>query len=97
MMRVVVVREFIDKYTSVFHAVGEKLTINKERFTEIQNEGTYLVDISDEVAQIQSETDVEEVIELPNEQSEPEEVKKTEKISSHGGRRNRAKKESEDK
>ena len=40
-MRVVVVREYIDKYTGVFHPVGEKLTVNKERFSEIQKEGTY--------------------------------------------------------
>lgn len=97
-MRVVVVREYIDKYTSVFHPVGEKLTVNKERFDEIQKEGTYLVDVSDEVkqAQGQPETNVEEVIELP-EQTEPEEVEKTEKTPSRGGRRNRVKKESEDK
>lgn len=97
-MRVVVVREYIDKYTSVFHPVGEKLTVNKERFSEIQKEGTYLVDISDEVAQAQGqpETNVEEVIELPVEQTEPEEVEKTEKTPSRGGR-NRVKKESEDK
>lgn len=98
-MRVVVVREYIDKYTDVFHPVGEKLTVNKERFSEIQKEGTYLVDISDEVAQAQGqpETNVEEVIELPVEQTEPEEVEKTEKTPSRGGRRNRVKKESEDK
>ena len=97
-MRVVVVREYIDKYTGVFHPVGEKLTVNKERFSEIQKEGTYLVDISDEVAQAQGqlETNVEEVIELPVEQTEPEEVEKTEKTPSRGGRRNRVKKESED-
>lgn len=98
-MRVVVVREYIDKYTGVFHPVGEKLTVNKERFSEIQKEDTYLVDISDEVAQAQGqpETNVEEVIELPVEQTEPEEVEKTEKTPSRGGRRNRVKKESEDK
>ena len=98
-MRVVVVREYIDKYTDVFHPVSEKLTVNKERFSEIQKEGTYLVDISDEVAQAQGqpETNVEEVIELPVEQTEPEEVEKTEKTPSRGGRRNRVKKESEDK
>lgn len=98
-MRVVVVREYIDKYTGVFHPVGEKLTVNKERFSKIQKEGTYLVDISDEVAQAQGqpETNVEEVIELPVEQTEPEEVEKTEKTPSRGGRRNRVKKESEDK
>ena len=98
-MRVVVVREYIDKYTGVFHPVGEKLTVNKERFSEIQKESTYLVDISDEVAQAQGqpETNVEEVIELPVEQTEPEEVEKTEKTPSRGGRRNRVKKESEDK
>lgn len=98
-MRVVVVREYIDKYTGVFHPVGEKLTVNKERFAEIQKAGTYLVDISDEVkqAQGQPETNVEEVIELPVEQTEPEEVEKTEKTPSRGGRRNRVKKESEDK
>lgn len=98
-MRVVVVREYIDKYTGVFHPVGEKLTVNKERFSEIQKECTYLVDISDEVAQAQGqpETNVEEVIELPVEQTEPEEVEKTEKTPSRGGRRNRVKKESEDK
>lgn len=34
-MRVVVVKEFIDKYDRKFHPVGEKMDVTEERFAEI--------------------------------------------------------------
>ena len=39
-MRVVVVKEFIDKYDRKFHAVGEKMDVTEERFNEISKRGT---------------------------------------------------------
>jgi len=35
-MRVVVVREYTDKYTGEGHVIGEKLDMTEERFAEIQ-------------------------------------------------------------
>lgn len=58
-MRAVVVKEYIDKNTNVFHEVGEKLNITAERFEEISKKGLYLVDISDEVAKTESENETE--------------------------------------
>lgn len=78
-MRVVVVREYTDKYTGEGHVIGEKLDMTEERFAEIQDKGMFVVDISDEV--VQQETPE------PPKQGKP----------AKGGRRNRAKKESEDK
>lgn len=48
-MRVVVVREYTDKYTGEGHVIGEKLDMTEERFAEIQDKGMFVVDISDEV------------------------------------------------
>ena len=50
-MRVVVVREYTDKYTGEGHIIGEKLNMTEERFAEIQDKGMFVVDISDEVVQ----------------------------------------------
>ena len=50
-MRVVVVREYTDKYTGEGHVIGEKLDMTEERFAEIQKKGMFVVDISDEVVQ----------------------------------------------
>ena len=47
-MKVVVVREYTDKYTGAGHVVGEKLTMTEKRFKEIQGKGMFLVDISEE-------------------------------------------------
>lgn len=82
-MRVVVVREYTDKYTGEGHVIGEKLDMTEERFAEIQEKGMFVVDISDEA--VQQETPAVPV-ELQN-QDKP----------ARGGRRNRLKKESEDK
>ena len=79
-MRVVVVREYTDKYTGEGHVIGEKLDMTEERFAEIQDKGMFVVDISDEV--VQQETPA-----VSAKQDKP----------AKGGRRNRAKKESEDK
>ena len=50
-MRVVVVREYTDKYTGEGHVIGEKLDMTEERFAEIQDKGMFVVDISDEAVQ----------------------------------------------
>lgn len=90
-MRVVVVKEFIDKYDRKFHPVGEKMDVTEERFNEISKRGTYVVDISDEVAAdpVEEATEPEKVAE-PIEPTEPEKTVTK-------GRRSRTKKESEDK
>ncbi len=97
-MRVVVVREYTDKYTGEGHVIGEKLTMSKERFAEIQNNGMFVVDISDEVAQqetpaVPAEQKADQKQETESEQIEPPKQDRP----ATSGRRNRAKKESEDK
>ncbi len=100
-MRVVVVREYTDKFTGEGHVIGEKLDMTEERFAEIQEKGMFVVDISDEV--VQQETPTEPVEqkedqeqETENEQTEPVELLNQDKPA-RSGRRNRLKKESEDK
>ena len=88
-MRVVVVREYTDKYTGEGHVIGEKLDMTEERFAEIQAKGMFVVDISDEA--VQQETPTE-----PVEQQETVDLQNQDKLA-RGGRRGRAKKESEDK
>nr|DAY89185.1 MAG TPA: hypothetical protein [Caudoviricetes sp.] len=89
-MRVVVVREYTDKYTGEGHVIGEKLDMTEERFAEIQDKGMFVVDISDEV--VQHETASEQTEPVEHETSAPKQDK-----PAKGGRRNRSKKESEDK
>ena len=89
-MRVVVVREYTDKYTSEGHVIGEKLDMTEERFAEIQDKGIFVVDISDEV--VQQETVSEQTEPVEHETSSPKQDK-----PAKGNRRNRSKKESEDK
>ena len=106
-MRVVVVREYTDKYTGEGHVIGEKLDMTEERFEEIQNKGMFVVDISDEVVQqetpaVSAEQVEDQGQETENEQTEPVEQQETHEPPKQdkpakGGRRNRAKKESEDK
>lgn len=104
-MRVVVVREYTDKYTGEGHVIGEKLDMTEERFAEIQDKGMFVVDISDEVVQqetpaVSAEQVEDQGQETENEQTEPVEhetsASKQDKPAK-GGRRNRSKKESEDK
>lgn len=104
-MRVVVVREYTDKYTGEGHVIGEKLDMTEERFAEIQDKGMFVVDISDEVVQqetpaVSAEQVEDQGQETENEQTEPVEhetsAPKQDKPAK-GGRRNRSKKESEDK
>lgn len=106
-MRVVVVREYTDKYTGEGHVIGEKLDMTEERFAEIQDKGMFVVDISDEVVQQETPAAPAEQVENqeqetaskqtePVEQQETPEPPKQGKPAS-GGRRNRAKKESEGK
>lgn len=106
-MRVVVVREYTDKYTGEGHVIGEKLDMTEERFAEIQDKGMFVVDISDEVVQqetsaVSAEQVEDQGREKENEQTEPVEQQETpeppkQDKPAKGGRRNRAKKESEDK
>ncbi len=106
-MRVVVVKEYTDKYTGEGHVIGEKLDMTEERFAEIQDKGMFVVDISDEVVQqetpaVSAERVEDQGQETENEQTEPVEQQKTpeppkQDKPAKGGRRNRAKKESEDK
>ena len=97
-MRVVVVREYTDKYTGEGHVVGEKLDMTEERFADIQDKGMFVVDISDEVVQQETPAVSAEQVEdqEQTEQIETAEPPKQDKPAK-GGRRNRAKKESEDK
>ncbi len=106
-MRVVVVREYTDKYTGEGHVIGEKLDMTEERFAEIQDKGMFVVDISDEVVQQETPAAPAEQVEnqeqeTASKQTEPVEHEETptpkqDKPASGGGRRNRAKKESEGK
>ena len=106
-MRVVVVREYTDKYTGEGHVIGEKLDMTEERFAEIQEKGMFVVDISsDEVVQqetpaVSSEQVEDQEQETVSEQTEPVEHEETptpkQDKPARGGRRSRAKKESEDK
>lgn len=106
-MRVVVVREYTDKYTGEGHVIGEKLDMTEERFAEIQDKGMFVVDISDEVVQQETPAVSAEQVEnqgqeTENEQTEPVEQQETPEPPKQDkpakcGRRNRAKKESEDK
>lgn len=59
-MRVVVVKEYTDKYTGKGHVIGEKLTMTEERFKEIQSKGMFVVDISDEAPEKAEEAEKEE-------------------------------------
>lgn len=104
-MRVVVVREYTDKYTGEGHVIGEKLDMTEERFAEIQDKGMFVVGISDEVVQqetpaVSAEQVEDQEQETASEQTEPVEhetsASKQDKPAK-GGRRNRSKKESEDK
>lgn len=106
-MRVVVVREYTDKYTGEGHVIGEKLDMTEERFAEIQDKGMFVVDISDEVVQqetpaVSTEQVENQEQETVSEQTEPVEHEETAEPQNQdkparGGRRNRSKKESEDK
>lgn len=107
-MRVVVVREYTDKYTGEGHVIGEKLDMTEERFAEIQDKGMFVVDISDEADKVQQETPAvsaeqveDQEQETVSEQTEPVEQVETpapkQDKPANGGRRNRSKKESEDK
>lgn len=44
-MKARVIREFIDKYTQEFHAVGEEISLTAERYSEIEKAGAYVVTI----------------------------------------------------
>lgn len=104
-MRVVVVREYTDKYTGEGHVIGEKLDMTEERFAEIQDKGMFVVDISDEVVQqetpaVSTEQVENQEQETASEQTEPVEYETSapkQDKPAKGGRRNRSKKESEDK
>lgn len=104
-MRVVVVREYTDKYTGEGHVIGEKLDMTEERFAEIQDKGMFVVDISDEVVQQETPAVSTEQVENQEQETASEQTEHVEHETSapkqdkpaKGGRRNRSKKESEDK
>ena len=104
-MRVVVVREYTDKYTGEGHVIGEKLDMTEERFAEIQDKGMFVVDISDEVVQQETPAVSAEQVENQEQETMSEQTEPVEHETSapkqdkpaKGGRRNRSKKESEDK
>lgn len=104
-MRVVVVREYTDKYTGEGHVIGEKLDMTEERFAEIQDKGMFVVDISDEVVQQETPAVSTEQVEDQEQETASEQTEPVERETSapkqdkpaKGGRRNRSKKESEDK
>lgn len=104
-MRVVVVREYTDKYTGEGHVIGEKLDMTEERFAEIQDKGMFVVDISDEVVQQETPAAPAEQVENQEQETASEQAEPVERETSapkqdkpaNGGRRNRSKKESEDK
>lgn len=103
-MKVVVVREYTDKYTGEGHVIGEKLDMTEERFAEIQGKGMFVVDISDDevVQQVLPAVSAEQVAdqkqETESEQTEPVKQQKTPKKDKHATvGRSRAKKEREDK
>lgn len=104
-MRVVVVREYTDKYTGEGHVIGEKLDMTEERFAEIQDKGMFVVDISDEVVQQETPAVSTEQVENQEQETVSEQTEPVEHETSapkqdkpaKGGRRNRSKKESEDK
>lgn len=104
-MRVVVVREYTDKYTGEGHVIGEKLDMTEERFAEIQDKGMFVVDISDEVVQQETPAVSTEQVEDQEQETASEQAEPVERETSapkqdkpaKGGRRNRSKKESEDK
>ena len=104
-MRVVVVREYTDKYTGEGHVIGEKLDMTEERFAEIQDKGMFVVDISDEVVQQETPAAPAEQVEDQEQETASEQAEPVERETSapkqdkpaNGGRRNRSKKESEDK
>lgn len=99
-MKAMVTKEFIDKHTQKFHAVGEEISLTAERFAEIEKAGPYVVAIEQdepyEQPDVVSEPPVndqeketsEEVAAAGQsetaEQSEPAELPKTKKT-----RRNR--------
>ena len=96
-MRVVVVREYTDKYTGEGHVIGEKLDMTEERFAEIQDKGMFVVDISDEVVQqetpaVSAEQVEDQEQETASEQTEPVEHEETsapkQDKPANGGRRN---------
>lgn len=104
-MRVVVVREYTDKYTGEGHVIGEKLDMTEERFAEIQDKGMFVVDISDEAVQQETPAVSTEQVENQEQETASEQTEPVEHETSapkqdkpaKGGRRNRSKKESEDK
>ena len=97
-----VTREYIDKHTQEFHAVGEEISLTAERFAEIEKAGPYVVVIEqsgpDEQLDAVPETHTNDQgqeqpgeaaigIQIETEQYEPLEETKTEKFKKT--RRNR--------
>lgn len=102
-MKAKVIKEYIDKHTQKFHAVGEEITLTAERFAEIEKAGPYVVMIeqsepdeqldavpephTNDQEQEQPEKVADDVQSETVEQDEPVEEPKTEKVKKT--RRNR--------
>lgn len=92
-MKARVIKEFIDKHTQQFHAVGEEISLTVERFAEIEKAGPYVVVLeqiephTNDHEQKQPEKVATDVQGETVGQDEPVEEPKTEKVKKT--RRNR--------
>lgn len=74
-MKARVTKEFIDKHTQKFHAVGEEISLTAERFAEIEKAGPYVVAIEQDEPYEQPDVVSEPPVNDPEkEQSEEETV-----------------------
>lgn len=73
-MKARVIKEFIDKHTQQFHAVGEEISLTVERFAEIEKAGPYVVVIE------QGEPD-EQLDAVPEPHTNDQEQEQPEKVS----------------
>lgn len=72
-MKARVIKEFIDKHTQEFHAVGEEISLTAERYAEIEKAGPYVVTIEQDEAVEPSGT-VPEIPVEDQEKGQPEEI-----------------------
>lgn len=83
-MKVVVVREYTDRYTGKGHVIGEKLDMTEERYAEIQKQGTFVIDISNEVQQETPAVPTKQKQESEGEQEKPVTGRRRTKKKSEG-------------
>ena len=46
-MKAKVIHEFVDKYTNELYAVGQEITVTKDRYEEIRRVGDFVEEIKD--------------------------------------------------